>query len=136
MLNRINLIGRLTQDPELRHIQGLDPRAVTSFGLAVDRDYRTKDGKKITDFFNIVAWHKKAEFISKYFHKGQLVYIDGRLQRDTWEDKENNKRTTYKIIVENCYFADSKKSQGDNQIGELNNKPNDFEQDDEDDLPI
>ena len=133
MLNRITLMGRLTHDPQLRRTQGSDPAAVASFGLAVDRDYKNKDGNKITDFFDIVAWRKKAEFVSKYFRKGQLVYVDGRLQLDKWEDKDGNKRKTYRIVAENIYFADSKKSQTDEQI----NQSNDFTQpDDDEDLPL
>jgi len=118
MLNRVTLMGRLTHDPELRQTQGSDPKAVVRFGLAVDRDYKNKDGNKITDFFDVVAWRKKAEFISKYFKKGQLVYIEGRLQRDVWEDENNQKKTAYKIIAENCYFADSKKVSGEQNINQ------------------
>jgi single-strand DNA-binding protein len=122
MLNRITLIGRLTRDPELHYTPGAESKARASFSLAVDRDFKNKDGNKITDFFDIVAWRKKAEFVSKYFKKGRMVYIEGRLQRDVWDDKDGKKRVTYKIIVENCYFADSRKPQENEQ---------DIKQDDE-----
>ena len=116
MLNRITLMGRLTQDPELRHLQGSEPPiAVVSFGLAVARDYKDKDGNKITDFFDIVAWRKKAEFICKYFRKGQLIYIEGRLQLEKWQDKDGNNRRTYRIVVENCHFTGDRKTQNNNQ---------------------
>jgi len=134
VLNRITLMGRLTRDPELRHTSGAEPKAVANFGLAVDRDYKGKDGNKITDFLDIVAWRKKAEFVSKYFKKGQMVYIEGRLQRDVWHDKENIKRVSYKIMVENCYFADSKKTQNNAQGSSQNNESNDILQ--SDDLPF
>ena len=136
MLNRITLMGRLTHDPQLRHkqIQDADHIAVANFSLAVTRDYKSKDGEKVTDFFDIVAWRQKAEFVTKYFKKGQMVYIDGRLQLDRWEDKDGNKRRTYRIVAENIYFADSKKSQEDAQ----NNRSNNFAEPDDDsgDLPF
>ena len=133
MLNRITLMGRLTHDPQLKQI-GAESIAVASFSLAVQRDYKNKDSEKITDFFDIVAWRKKAEFVCKYFRKGQMMYVEGRLQRDRWEDNEGNKRITYKIILENCHFADSKKSQGSEQ----NNQSNDLFQpnNEEPDLPF
>jgi single-strand DNA-binding protein len=110
MLNRVLLIGRLTRDPEIRYIQGEHPQAGAHFSLAVDRNYKKKDGKRDTDFFELVAWRQKAEFVSKYFKKGQQVCVEGRLQRENWTDKDDIKRTTYRIVVENCYFCDSKKT--------------------------
>jgi len=136
MLNRITLMGRLTRDPDLRQTKGAEPQAWAVFGLAVDRDYKSKDGNKITDFFEVVAWRKKAEFISRYFKKGQLVYIEGRLQRDTWEDENKQKRSNYKIVVENCYFADQKRVE-DKATTKTDKSANLFDQpDDNDDLPF
>ena len=111
MLNHIVLMGRLTRDPELRRTQsGL---AVTSFTLAVDRDFASKDsGEKATDFIDIVAWRSTAEFVSKYFTKGKQVVVSGRLQIRDWTDKDNNKRRTAEVVADNVYFADSKSSGG------------------------
>jgi len=127
MLNRVVLIGRLTKDPELRHTQGSEPKAVANFSLAVDRNYKNSNGEKETDFFDIVAWRHRAEFVSNYFKKGQLVCVEGRLQRESWTGKDEVKRTVYRIVAENCYFCDSKKS----QAGEQSKI-----EDDNDDLPI
>jgi len=129
MLNRIVLIGRLTKDPVLRHTQGNEPIAVASFSLAVDRNFKNKNGDKETDFFDIVAWRHKAYFVVKYFKKGQLVCVEGRLQRETWTSKDEAKRINYKIVTENCYFCDSKKTQD----GGSNDTP---PVQDDDDLPI
>ena len=107
MLNRIVLMGRLTRDPELRHTQA--GKAVASFTLAVDRDFSSNDGKKETDFIEIVAWRNTAEFASKYFTKGRMVAVSGRLQIRDWTDKEGNKRRTAEVVADNAYFADSKK---------------------------
>ena len=134
MLNKITLMGRLTNDPQLRHLQGDNPVAIVSFGLAVQRDYKSKNGERITDFFDIVAWRGKAEFVCKYFKKGQMMCIDGRLQLDRWEDEDGNKRRTYRIIAENIYFAESKKSQNSEQKNQTNNLLQ--TKDEEDDLPF
>lgn len=107
MLNHIVLMGRLTKDPELRHTQA--GKAVASFTLAVDRDFSSNDGKKETDFIEIVAWRNTAEFVSKYFTKGRMVAVSGRLQIRDWTDKEGNKRRTAEVVADNAYFADSKK---------------------------
>ncbi len=111
MLNRIILMGRLTRDPETRYTQGADPIPVASFGLAVDRDFKRKDGQKETDFFDITAWRQRADFVTKYFKKGQLVCVEGRLEREDWKDKDGGKRISYKIVVDNCYFAEGKKAE-------------------------
>jgi single-strand DNA-binding protein len=135
MLNKVTLMGRLTQDPQLRHLQGDNSVAIANFSLAVARDYKNKAGDRITDFFDIVAWRGKAEFVCKFFKKGQMMCLEGRLQLDRWEDEDGNKRRTYRIIAENIYFAESKKSQNDTQ----NNQTNNFIQaddDDSDDLPF
>lgn len=108
-MNHIVLMGRLTRDPELRHTQS--GTAVASFTLAVDRPYSGRDGgERQTDFIDIVAWRNTAEFVSKYFVKGQMVAVHGRLQIRDWNDKEGNKRKTAEVVAENVYFAESKKS--------------------------
>lgn len=108
MLNHIVLMGRLTRDPELRRTgSGL---AVASFSLAVDRDFGNREsGEKETDFIDIVAWRNTAEFVSKYFAKGRLVVVSGRLQIRNWTDKEGNKRRSAEVVAENVYFAESKR---------------------------
>jgi len=118
LLNRITLMGRLVKDPKLQHTQDSEPIAYVNFSLAVSRDYKDKNGNRITDFFDIIAWRKKAEFVAKYFRKGQLVYLEGRLQRDIWYDKDNNKRVSYKIVTENIHFTDNKKTQETKQNDE------------------
>lgn len=112
MLNRIILMGRLTRDPELRHTQSGTP--VASFSLAVDRDFKDKQtGEKETDFIDIVAWRNTAEFVSKYFSKGRMAVVEGRLQIRPWTDKDGNKRRSAEVIADNTYFADSKKDTGE-----------------------
>lgn len=110
MLNHIVVMGRLTRDPELRRTPAGVP--VASFSVAVDRDYSQQDGQKETDFLDIVAWRNTAEFAAKYFTKGRMAVISGRLQIRNWEDKEGNKRRTAEILAENIYFGDSKKDDG------------------------
>lgn len=108
MLNRIILMGRLTRDPELRHTQTGTP--VASFALAVDRDFKDKaTGEKQTDFVDVVAWRSTGEFVSKYFTKGRLAVVEGRLQIRDWTDKEGNKRRTAEVVADNVYFGDSKR---------------------------
>ena len=107
MLNHIVVMGRLTRDPELR--KTASDVSVTSFSVAVDRDFSQQDGKKETDFLDVVAWRNTAEFAAKYFAKGRTAVISGRLQIRNWEDKEGNKRRTAEILAENIYFGDSKK---------------------------
>lgn len=107
MLNKIILMGRLTRDPELRRTGS--GTAVTSFSLAVDRDYKSQSGEKETDFIDIVAWRATAEFVSKYFTKGRMAVVEGRLQIRDWTDKEGNKRRTTEVVADQVYFGDSKK---------------------------
>ena len=102
MLNRINLMGRLTKDVELRHTNS--GTAVASFTIACDRDF----GDKETDFFEIVCWKGTAEFVSKHFSKGKLIAVSGRLQIRKWTDKDGNKRSTAEVVADNCYFCESK----------------------------
>ena len=112
MLNQIVLMGRLTRDPELRRTGSGVP--VASFTIAVDRDYSGKDGgEKETDFIEIVAWRNTAEFVSKYFSKGRMAVIHGRLQIRNWTDKDGNKRKSAEVVADQVYFGDSKK-EGDN----------------------
>ena len=108
MLNRITIMGRLTRDPELRRTgSGI---AVASFTLAVDRDFSSKDsGEKETDFIDCVAWRQTGEFVSKYFSKGRMAVVSGRLQIRNWEDNDGNKRRTAEVVADNVYFGDSKK---------------------------
>ena len=107
MLNRIILMGRLTRDPELRRTGS--GTAVTSFSLAVDRDFKSQSGEKETDFIDIVAWRSTAEFVSKYFTKGRMAVVEGRLQIRDWTDKDGNKRTSAEVVADNVYFGDSKR---------------------------
>ena len=111
MLNKIFIMGRLTRDPELRRTQ--NGTAVTSFSLAVDRDYKNADGTKDTDFINVVAWRSTAEFASKYFAKGRMAVVEGRLQLRDWTDKDGNKRRTAEVLADSIYFADSRKDAQD-----------------------
>ena len=108
MLNHITIMGRLTRDPELRRTgSGI---AVASFSLAVDRDYSPKDGgEKETDFIDCVAWRQTGEFVSKYFTKGRMAVVSGRLQIRSWNDKDGNKRRTAEVVADNVYFGDSKR---------------------------
>ena len=108
MLNKIILMGRLTRDPELRRTgSGV---AVTSFTVAVDRDFGGRDGgEKETDFIDCVAWRQTGEFVSKYFTKGRMIVVSGRLQIRSWTDKDGNKRRTAEVVADNCYFGDSKR---------------------------
>lgn len=119
MLNKIIIMGRLTRDPELRRTGS--GTAVTSFSLACDRDFKSHSGDKETDFIEVVAWKNTAEFVSKYFSKGRMAVVDGRLQIRDWTDKAGNKRTTAEVVAENVYFADSKRSESnDNQKENFN----------------
>ena len=111
MLNKIILMGRLTRDPELRRTG--TGTAVTSFSLAVDRDFKTQSGEKETDFIDIVAWRSTAEFVSKYFTKGRMAVVEGRLQIRDWTDKDGGKRRSAEVVADNVYFGDSKRDGGD-----------------------
>ena len=107
MLNKIILMGRLTRDPELRRTQS--GTAVASFALAVDRDYKPQDGERETDFIDVVAWRGTGEFVSKYFSKGRMAVVEGRLQVRDWKDKDGAKRRSTEVVADNVYFGDSKK---------------------------
>ena len=115
MLNHIVIMGRLTRDPELRRTgSGV---AVASFTVAVDRDFGGRDGgERETDFIDCVAWRQTGEFVSKYFTKGRMAVVSGRLQIRSWTDKDGNKRRTAEIVADNVYFGDSRR-EGDNAGG-------------------
>ena len=108
MLNHITIMGRLTRDPELRRTA--NGTAVASFTLAVDRDFgKGENGDRETDFIDCVAWRQTGEFVSKYFTKGRMAVVSGRLQIRSWNDKEGNKRRTAEVVADNVYFGDSNK---------------------------
>ena len=117
MLNHITIMGRLTKQPELRRTgSGV---AVTSFTVAVDRDIANKEtGKKETDFIDCVAWRGTGEFVEKYFNKGSMAVVSGRLQIRGWTDKEGNQRRSAEVVADNVYFGDSKKDATDNNVGD------------------
>ena len=113
MLNHIVLMGRLTRDPELRYTQSQTP--VATFSLAVDRDFGGRDGsERQTDFIDIVAWRSTAEFVSKFFTKGSMAVVSGRLQIRDWTDREGNKRRSAEVVADNVYFGESKRSREEN----------------------
>lgn len=115
MLNRIVLMGRLTRDPELRRTQS--GTAVTSFSIACDRDFKSQSGEKETDFIDIVAWRGTAEFVSKYFAKGRMAIVEGRLQIRDWTDNNGGKRRSAEVIADNIYFGDSKRDSAPGDYG-------------------
>ena len=110
MLNRIVLMGRLTRDPELRRTGS--GTAVTSVTLAVDRDFKEQDGSKKADFIDVVAWKGTAEMLAKYFTKGRMAVVEGRLHLRDWTDKDGNKRRTAEVVANSVYFGDSKREEG------------------------
>ena len=113
MLNHIVIMGRLTRDPELRRTgSGV---AVTSFSVAVDRDFSNKEsGERETDFIDCVAWRSTGEFVAKYFQKGSMAVVSGRLQMRSWTDKEGNKRRSAEVVADNVYFGSSKRDDASN----------------------
>ena len=116
MLNQITIMGRLTRDPELRYTQSNTP--VATFRVAVDRDYTPRDGgERQTDFIDCVAWRSTGEFVSKYFQKGSMAVVSGRLQMREWTDKEGNRRTTAEVVADNVYFGESKRSRDESGFG-------------------
>lgn len=130
MLNHITLAGRLTADPELRRTQsGI---TVASFNLAVDQDYKSQNGDRGVDFIPVVAWRNTAEFAEKYFEKGQMAIVSGRLTTRRYEDKNGNKRTAYEVVASNIYFAGSKAK------ADTDAAPQQFDEfvDDDSDLPF
>lgn len=110
MLNRVTIAGRLVKDPELRRTQ--NSTAVTNVRIACDRDYKPQGGEKEADFIDVIAWRGTAEFVSKYFTKGRMIIVDGRLQARDWTDKDGNKRSTVEVVADSVYFGDSKREDG------------------------
>ena len=118
MINTAILMGRLTADPELRHTPNNVP--VTSFTLAVNRSYAKSGSERQTDFIDIVAWRSTAEFVSRYFSKGQLVAVEGSIQTRTYQDKDGNNRKAVEIVANNVHFAEPKRDSY-NSNGQNNN---------------
>ena len=117
MLNHIVIMGRLTRDPELRYTQSQVP--VASFTVAVDRDFSGRDGgERQTDFINCVAWRQSAEFVSKYFHKGSMAVVSGRLQIRQYQDREGNNRTAAEVVSDNVYFGESRRDSDNRASGD------------------
>ena len=113
MLNKIFLQGRLVADPEMRHTP--NGVAVASFRLAVDRDFKDREtGEKKADFINVVAWRATAEFVSRYFTKGRMAVVEGRLQMRDYTDRDGNRRTAAEVVADNVYFGDSRR---DTEVG-------------------
>ena len=136
MLNHIVLMGRLTRDPELRRTgSGI---AVASFTLAVDRDFKSQNGEKECDFIDIVAWRSTGEFVSKYFNKGSMAVVSGRLQIRAWTDKEGNKRRSAEVVADNVYFGSSKRDTASGGYDAPNGDAADFTplEDDDSDFPF
>lgn len=138
MLNHIVIMGRLTRDPELRRTGSGIP--VASFAIACDRDFSPKDGgEKETDFLDCVAWRQTGEFVEKYFSKGRMAVVSGRLQIRAWTDKDGNKRRSAEVVADNVYFGDSKNS-GTTESMDSTNVPvipaNDFAMMDGDDSAL
>jgi len=114
MLNHIVIMGRLTRDPELRSTQS--GVSVASFTVAVDRDFGGRDGgEKQTDFIDCVAWRQTGEFVSRYFHKGSMIVVSGRLQSRKWQDRDGNNRVSWEIQADNVYFGESRRDSADNR---------------------
>ena len=107
MLNKTIIMGRLGRDPELKTTQS--GVSVTSFSIACDRDYKPENGERETDWINVTAWRGTAEFVNKYFQKGRMAIVEGRLQSRNWTDDEGNKRTAVEVVAEHVYFGDSKR---------------------------
>lgn len=124
MLNKIILMGRLTRDPELRRTGS--GTAVTSFSLAVDRDFKGQSGEKEADFIDIVAWRNTAEFVSKFFAKGRMAIVEGRLQIRDRTDKDGAKRRTAEVVADTVYFGDTKKDVQEQNRNELMQKMGSF----------
>ncbi len=125
-MNKFQFLGRLTKDPETRILPNSNKK-VTTFSLAVNRRFADADGERKTDFFNIIAFEKLAEFCEKYYKKGQQVLVEGRIQNRSWDDQNGQKRYATDFIVEQAYFADSKRNEDDGEFITV---------DDTDDLPF
>ena len=134
MLNKVFMQGRLVADPELRHTP--NGVAVASFRIAVDRDFKDKSGERQADFVNVIAWRATGEFVSKFFSKGRMAIVEGKLQSRNYEDKDGNKRYALEVVADNVYFGDSKRDQEPEKEPEY--QPPQFTeyQDDDGDLPF
>ena len=125
MLNHIVIMGRLTRDPELRSTQS--GVSVASFTVAVDRDFGGRDGgERQTDFIDCVAWRQTGEFVSRYFHKGSMIVVSGRLQSRKWQDREGNNRTSWEITADNVYFGESRASANNSSGGNFSRDDNSY----------
>ena len=134
-LNRITIMGRLTRDPELRRTQSGAP--VTSFTMAVDRDFKSQSGDKETDFIDVVAWRNTAEFAAKYFTKGRMAIASGRLLIRDWQDNNGNKRRSAEVIADSIYFGDSKPQDAQPAVHAVNVDASDFDEiEDDPDFPF
>jgi single-strand DNA-binding protein len=134
-LNRITIMGRLTRDPELRRTQSGAP--VTSFTMAVDRDFKSQSGDKETDFIDVVAWRQTAEFVARYFTKGRMAVVEGRLQIRDWQDNNGNKRRSAEVIADSIYFGDSKPQDAQPAVHAVNVDASDFDEiEDDPDFPF
>lgn len=134
-LNRITIMGRLTRDPELRRTQSGAP--VTSFTMAVDRDFKSQSGDKETDFIDVVAWRNTAEFAAKYFTKGRMAIASGRLQIRDWQDNNGNKRRSAEVIADSIYFGDSNPQDAQPAVHAVNVDASDFDEiEDDPDFPF
>ena len=116
MLNHITIMGRLTRDPELRTTQS--QISVSSFTVACERDYAAGGGDRETDFIDCVAWRGTGEFVSKYFHKGSMIVVTGRLQSRRWQDRDGNNRTSWEILADSVYFGESKRDDQGSSYGQ------------------
>ncbi|MDD2628100.1 MAG: single-stranded DNA-binding protein [Clostridia bacterium] len=137
-MNKFQFLGRLTKDPEVRYTANTNSQ-VTSFSLAVNRKFVSQNGERQTDFFNLTAFGKTAEFCSKYFKKGQQVLVEGRIQNRTWEDQNGQKRYATDFIIEDTYFADSKRDNMDSggfEMPSTNNASDFVTVDDTEELPF
>lgn len=124
-LNSVTLLGRLTKDPELRYTQSETP--VTFFALAVDRGYQSGGSERKVDFVDCVAWRKTAEFVSKYFRKGQMMALHGSLQSRKWQDRDGNNRVSWEVVADSVYFGGDRKNEG-TSYGGVNVSAPEFEE--------
>ena len=133
-LNHIIIMGRLTKDVEIRYTQSQTP--VASFTLACDRDYQQGGSERQTDFIDCVAWRQTAEFVSKYFTRGSMAVVSGRLQIRDWTDREGNKRRSAEIVADNIYFGESKRRDGDAPLADTSTTSFQELADDDGELPF
>ena len=141
-MNRVDLVGRLTRDPELRHTNS--GRAVCQLSLAINRTFTNQNGEREADFINVVVWDKQAENVCKYVTKGRLVSVEGRLQSRSYDDKDGKKVYVTEVVAEETYFADTRRDAESNPFGDsttgasfnANSAPSDFSQVTDDDLPF